>query len=96
MALYHHQIDDFVELTLSKFKKDQWVDISLPLQEYKFAGRVFEAKKKPERGGPRLDWKLRVNNQGTAKHSGRLSTTFTISTKTLSKVVLRRSSVRCS
>ena len=70
MALYHHQIDDFVELTLSKFKRDEWVDISMPLQEYKFASRVFEAKKKAERGGPRCDWKLRVNNQGTAKHSG--------------------------
>ena len=35
MALYHHQIDDFVELTLNRFKKNEWVDISLPLQEYK-------------------------------------------------------------
>ena len=55
MALYHHQIDDFVELTLNRFKKNEWVDISLPLQEYKFAGRVFEAKKKAERGGARLE-----------------------------------------
>jgi hypothetical protein len=73
MALYHHQIDDFVELTLNRFKKNEWVDISLPLQEYKFAGRVFEAKKKAERGGARLEWKLRTKNQGTAKHSGLFS-----------------------
>lgn len=70
MALYHHQIDDFVELTLNRFKKGKWVDISMPLQEYTFASRWFKDKKKPERGGPQLEWKLRVDNQGTAKHSG--------------------------
>ncbi len=63
-------IDDFVALTLDRYKKDEWVDISMPLQEYTFASRWFKSKKKPERGGPRLKWKLRVDNQGTAKHSG--------------------------
>lgn len=70
MALNVHQLLDFVELTLNRFKKDEWIDISMPLQEYKFAGRVFSAKKRAERGGVRLDWKLRHKNQGTAKHSG--------------------------
>ena len=70
MALYHEQIDDFVELTLNKYEKDAWVDISLPLQEYHFAAKWFKDKKKPSRGGPRCEWKLRVDNQGTAKHSG--------------------------
>ena len=70
MALNLEQIDDFVELTLNRFKKDEWVDISLPLQQYHFASRWFKSKKKPERGGPLLEWKLRVRNQGTAKHSG--------------------------
>lgn len=70
MALNHEQIDDFVELTLNRYKKDKWVDISMNLQEYHFASRWFKSKKKPERGGPRLEWKLRIGNQGTAKHSG--------------------------
>tara|TARA_R100001594_G_scaffold93186_1_gene127532 strand:+ start:6000 stop:7058 length:1059 start_codon:yes stop_codon:yes gene_type:complete len=69
-SLTHEQIDDFVELTLNRYKRDQWVDISLPLQKYHFASRWFKSKKKPEKGGPRLEWKLRVSNQGTAKHSG--------------------------
>lgn len=70
MALNIEQIDDFVLRVLERYKKDSWVDISLPLQEYHFASKVFQAKKKPERGGSRLNWKLRVDNQGTAKHSG--------------------------
>lgn len=63
-------IDDFVELTLDRYKTNEWVDISMPLQHYTFASRWFKDKQKPERGGPRLKWKLRHDNQGTAKHSG--------------------------
>lgn len=70
MGLNIEQIADFTELTLNRQKEDQWVDVSLPLQRYTFASRWFKSKKKPERGGPRLEWKLRVKNQGTAKHSG--------------------------
>lgn len=70
MALYHEQIDDFIELTLNRYSKNEWVDISMPLQQYHFASRWFKSKQKPERGGPRLEWKLRTGNQGTAKHSG--------------------------
>jgi hypothetical protein len=70
MALYHEQIDDFIELTLNRYEKNDWVDISLPLQRYTFASKWFKGKQKPERGGPRLEWKIRTKNQGTAKHSG--------------------------
>jgi hypothetical protein len=70
MALQIDQISDFVELTLNRYKKDEWVDISLPLQKYHFASRWFKSKKKPERGGTRLEWKIRTKNQGTAKHTG--------------------------
>jgi hypothetical protein len=76
-TLRHHQMDDFVKLTLDRFKKDEWVDISMPLQEYHFASRWFKSKQKPERGGPRLNWKLRVDNQGTAKHSGLFAVDYT-------------------
>lgn len=70
MALLHTAIADFVELVLNRQRRNEWVDISMPLQEYHFAARWFKGKKKPERGGPLLEWKLRVDNQGTAKHSG--------------------------
>lgn len=69
-ALTHEQLDDFIQLTLNRNKRNTWVDISLPLQKYHFASKWFKAKKKPEKGGPLLEWKLRVRNQGTAKHSG--------------------------
>ncbi len=70
MGLNHDQMDDFIKLTLDRFRKNEWVDISMPLQEYTFASRWFKSKKKPERGGVQLSWRLRVDNQGTAKHSG--------------------------
>jgi hypothetical protein len=70
-ALYPEAIDDFVELTLNKMKMGQWKDISMPLQRYTFADRLFKDKvKKPELAGPRCEWKLRVRNQGNATHSG--------------------------
>jgi len=34
MALTPDQIDDFVELTLSNFKRGRWTDLSLEHQEY--------------------------------------------------------------
>jgi hypothetical protein len=69
-SLTHDQIDDFVLATLDRYKRDQWIDISMILQEYHFASRWFKEKNRPEQGGVRLNWKLRVDNQGTAKHSG--------------------------
>jgi len=70
MALYHDQVDDFVLLTLERFRRNQMIDISLPLQRYHWASRWFKRKKRPERGGTQLNWKLRTGNQGTAKNSG--------------------------
>ncbi len=70
MALNHDEIADFIELTQNRIHRNTWVDISMELQEYQFAARWFQSKKKPEKGSPRLEWKLRIDNQGTAKHSG--------------------------
>jgi hypothetical protein len=65
----HDQLDDFVTLTLDRFKKKNWVDISLDLQEYIFASRAFKKNKSPEAGGVRLNWKVQVTNTGTFKDS---------------------------
>lgn len=62
-------LDDFVELTLNKIQKDAWIDLSQTLQEYTFFSRWFQSNKKPEKGGVKLEWKLRTGNQGTAKHT---------------------------
>lgn len=70
MALGIENLEDFIKVTLDRNKKNEWVDITHDLQEYTFASRWFSSKKKPEKGGAFLKWKLRVDNQGTAKHSG--------------------------
>lgn len=67
-TLLHKDIDDFVELTLPKIEKEVWVDISMPLQKYSWGERWL--KKKPERGGPYLEWKLEYALQGSFKPSG--------------------------
>lgn len=63
------QLDDFVNLTLENFKRRKWVDLSLDLQHYEFAGRFLQGKKDPEKGGSQLTWKVQTTNTGTARHS---------------------------
>ena len=63
-------IDDFVEVVLNKYKEGSWKDISLPLQRYYFAERLFDKAKKSEIGGPQCEWKLRVRNPGNFKLTG--------------------------
>ncbi len=70
MALYHDQLDDFVELTLDTFKRRKWVDISLDNQHHIFASRMFKDKKTPEKGGVKLNWKVQTTNTGSAKDTG--------------------------
>lgn len=70
MPLLPDKIDEFVNLTLDNFKRRSWVDISLDLQHYEFASRLFAKKGKvPEKGGVQLNFKVQHTNTGTAKHS---------------------------
>ncbi len=79
MPLMHEQIDDFVTLTLHKFKKRKWVDISLPLQRYYFGarfgrGRKFKEPKtksnrKDSATGDEYSWRVQVDNTGTFRNS---------------------------
>jgi hypothetical protein len=39
----------------------EWQDISLPLQEYKFAARLFDQSQKAEMGGENCKWKLETD-----------------------------------
>lgn len=69
MPLLPDQLDDFVNLTLDRFEKKNWVDLSLDLQEYIFASKMFKKHKDPEEGGVRMNWKVQVANTGTFKDS---------------------------
>jgi len=71
-SLRHDQIADVLQHTLPLYKRGKWADISLDLQKYYFA-RLFKGeamKKRPERGGTNLDFRLRVRNQGSYKRTG--------------------------
>ena len=65
MALTHDQIDDFVNLTLSKFKRYQWTDISLEHQEY-VSAKVITEKNVVEQGGKDISFRLKTRNTGNA------------------------------
>lgn len=74
MALAPDQLDDLVELTLQRYKRGSWVDISLPNQFYTFADRFMAGNKKtPVKGGTQQSWKLQVSNTGTARDIGLFS-----------------------
>ena len=63
------QMADFVNLTLSKFERTKWVDISLDYQDFIVASRLFTAKKMRRMAGKDYNWKLQVRNTGTARHT---------------------------
>lgn len=69
MALRHDDIDDFVELTLNKFDKKRWTDISLEHQEY-VSSTLIDEKKVQERGGPQVEFKVKTKNTGNARNTG--------------------------
>lgn len=69
MALQLDQIDDFVELTLNKFKRRKWTDISLEYTEY-VSAKINSDKKVTERGGPQIEFTLQTKNTDTARNVG--------------------------
>lgn len=69
MALRPDAIHDFVNLTLSNFKKRKWTDLSMEYPEY-IASRVINRYKTIERGGADLRFKLQVRNTGLARFTG--------------------------
>jgi len=63
------QIDDFVTLTLSHFKKKKWTDISLEHQHYVASGLISE-KSVQEQGGKDISFRLKTKNTGNARNTG--------------------------
>lgn len=70
MPLLPDQMADFVNLTQSRFKKGDIVDISLDNQHYIFAERSgVAAGKVTEDGGKDLRWKIKHTNTGSFEDS---------------------------
>ena len=65
-----NQIDDFVESVLHKYEKMRWQDISMNLQEYYFASRLFDKAGPAEAEGDLLEWKLQVDNNDNFHFTG--------------------------
>jgi len=62
MALTIDQLDDFVASYLQDYVMGKWQDISLPLQKYMFASRLFDSANKREMSTSQCKWKLKVDN----------------------------------
>ncbi len=69
-GLLPHDIDDMVELTLNKFEKDKWVDISTELQRYFAYENLLMGDRIGVDGGERLQWQVKVRNTGGSKNTG--------------------------
>lgn len=67
MPLQPNQIADLVTLTLRKFIKNKWADISLDLQQYIAMGNLLTDKKVGFDGGEQLQWQVKVANSGNAR-----------------------------
>jgi hypothetical protein len=65
-SLMPDQVDDFVNSVIHKYERMRWEDISLPLQEYYFASRIFDRAKAEEMSGDLLEFKLQYQNPGNA------------------------------
>ena len=65
--LLPHNLSDMVELTLKRYRKKKWVDLSLDLTEYFAMGSLFRAKRIKEGGGTKINWKIQTDNTETAR-----------------------------
>lgn len=64
------QVDDFLEAVLHKYVKPAWKDISMPLQKYWFAERLFNRAEADSMDGDLVNWKLQVANPDNFKLTG--------------------------
>lgn len=67
------QIDDFVTLTLSHFKRMKWTDLSMEHVEY-VSSRFITDKSVQEKGGKDISFRLKTKNTGNARNTGLYAT----------------------
>ena len=70
MPLNIEQVPGFIETVLKKYIKVEWNDVSLALQEFYYASRLFDKASNDTMGGPFCEWKLQVANPGNFQLSG--------------------------
>jgi len=61
MALGIEQLDDFIHSFHQEYDWGKWQDISMPLQQYYYASRLFDQAMKAEMTGAYCKWKLEVD-----------------------------------
>lgn len=71
-SLTPSDLDDLVVATLPLFKKHKITDISPDLNEY-VSSKIMNEKMVTERGGERINFKVKVRNTGLARNTGMLS-----------------------
>lgn len=76
MPLLPDDVADFVALTLPNFKRMQWTDISTQFPEY-ISSRILDSKSVQERGGTRIEFKLKVVMGDRARPTGLFAQDFT-------------------
>lgn len=68
MPLLPDQLADFVQLTLRKYKKETWTDLSLSLQNYYF-DQILKRGMVKEISSHQIDFKVQVSNQNNFRDS---------------------------
>ena len=65
-----NQVDDFLESVKHKYIVKRWKDISMPLQEYMFASRLFSKAEPDTMEGDLVTWRLQIANNDTFTFTG--------------------------
>lgn len=68
-SLLPEDIQDFVTLTLSHFKRGKWTDLSMDHTEY-VSARIINEKNVVEQGGKDISFRLQTRNTGLARNTG--------------------------
>jgi hypothetical protein len=61
MSVALGQLESLTEAIQDNYIMGEWQDISMPLQEYYFASRLFDKAEKAEMGGEQCKWKLETD-----------------------------------
>ena len=75
-----NDIDDFLETVKPKYIVNQWKDISMRLQEYYFASRLFSKAAPDSQESDHVEWRVQVANNDTFKFTGLFADDATVRT----------------
>jgi len=84
-AMQLTEIDDFIVANLDYYEKMSWSDISMPLQKYYYAQRLFSKAKPDEMDGALVKWDVQYDYDDTAAVTGLHDPDTTSRTNTLTQ-----------